>query len=158
MFKQALRALDLPELHAAKTSLYPEPFRSRMGDRVKRKLGDAFGLTQFGVNLVRLGPGGESALRHFHSHEEEFIYLLEGELVLVTNAGEQVVTAGMCVGFPANTGDAHHLVNRSAAHATYLEIGSRIAADNGHYPDDDLCWISDGKGGEVPGHKDGKPY
>lgn len=155
MFKQAVRVLDLPE---AQGSGYPEPFRSRMGDRVKRRLGEVFGLNQFGINLVHLGPGGQSALRHFHTHEEEFVYLLEGELVLVSNAGEQTMTAGMCVGFAANTGDAHHLINRSAAPAVYLEIGSRAEADNAYYPDDDLCWLSDGKGGMTRAHKDGKPY
>jgi uncharacterized cupin superfamily protein len=151
MFKQAIRALDLPEQRKVG---YPEPFATRMGDRAKRRLGEAFGLTQYGVNLVRLGPGGQSALRHFHTHEEEMIYLLEGELTLITNVGEQVMRAGMCVGFPANTGDAHHLVNRGEAVAVYLEIGSRVEADNGYYPDDDLCWLQDGTGG----HKDGSPY
>ena len=155
MFKGAVRALDVPEQRG---SGYPEPFRSRMGDRVKRRLGNAFGLTQYGVNLVRLAPGRQSALRHFHSHEEELLYLLEGELVLITNGGEQLMSAGMCVGFPANTGDAHHLVNRSDAAAVYLEIGSRIDADNGHYPDDDLCWVADGTGGVIGAHKNGAPY
>jgi uncharacterized cupin superfamily protein len=155
MFKQAVRVSDLPEVRG---NLYPEPFRSRMGDRGKHRLGEAFGLTQFGVNLVRVGPGGQSALRHFHTHEEELVYVLEGELVLVTNVGEQAVSAGMCVGFPANTGDAHHLVNRSGAHAAYLEIGSRVPDDQGYYPDDDLCWLLDGKGGAAAGHKDGSPY
>src|SRR3954468_7755177 len=126
MFKQAVQSLDLPE---HRSSLHPEPFRSRLGDRVKRKLGEAFGLTQYGVNLVRLAPGGQSSLRHFHSHEEELIYVLEGELTLVTNTGEQTMTAGMCVGFAANTGNAHHLVNRGGAVAAYLEVGSRIEAD-----------------------------
>src|SRR5690349_15416693 len=105
MSKPGIDALALPEIRG---SGYPEPFRSRMGDRAKRRLGEAFGLTQYGVNLVRLGPGGQSALRHSHSHEEEFIYLLEGELTLITNAGEQTTSPGMCVGFPANTGDGHH--------------------------------------------------
>lgn len=155
MFKQAIPAQELPE---QRSTILPEPFRARMGDRAKRKLGEAFGLTQYGVNLVRLGPGGQSSVRHFHTHEEELVYLLEGELVLVTNAGEQTMRAGMCVGFPANTGDAHHLVNRSGAEATYLEIGSRVAGDNAYYPDDDLCLLKDGKGGMVPGHKDGAPY
>src|SRR5579862_7838020 len=155
MFKQAVRTSDLPEQRA---SMYPEPYRSRMGDRAKRRLGEAFGLTQFGVNLVRLAPGGQSALRHFHSHEEELVLVLEGELVLVTNVGEQTMTAGMCVGFPANTGNAHHLVNRGSATAVYVEVGSRAEADQGFYPDDDLCWLPDGKGGVVPGHKDGSPY
>lgn len=155
MFKQAINVSELPEVRG---STYPEPFRSRMGDRVKRRLGEAFGLQQFGVNLVRLQPGGQSALRHFHTHEEELIYLLEGELLLITNVGEQTVRAGMCVGFPANTGDAHHLVNRSTKEAVYIEVGSRKDDDQGYYPDDDLCWLLDGKGGSVPGHKDGSPY
>lgn len=155
MFKQAIRVSDLPEV---RRNGYPEPFRSRMGDRVKHRLGEAFGLTQFGVNLVRLGPGGESALRHFHTHEEELVYVLEGELVLRTNGGEQAVSAGMCVGFPANTGDAHHFVNRSDADAVYVEIGSRAPDDRAFYPDDDLCWLVDEKGSAVPGHKDGTPY
>jgi len=155
MFKRAIHALDLPEHRG---SSYPEPFRSRMGERIKRRLGDPFTLTQLGANLVQLSPGGQSALRHFHSHEDELVYLIEGELVLVTNAGEQAMTPGMCVGFPANTGDAHHLVNRSRATAIYLEIGSRAGADNGHYPDDDLCWLADGKGGMVACHKDGSRY
>lgn len=155
MFKQAMIASELPEV---RSSMYPEPFRSRMGDRMKRRLGEAFGLKQFGVNLVRLQHGGQSALRHFHTHEEELVYVLEGELVLVTNVGEQVVRAGMCVGFPANTGDAHHLVNRSGKEAVYIEVGSRHDDDQGYYPDDDLCWLADGKGGVVPGHKTGAPY
>ncbi|MEO7327139.1 MAG: cupin domain-containing protein [Minicystis sp.] len=155
MFKQALPALDLPEHRKVG---YPEPFASRMGDRVKRKLSEAFGLTQYGVNLVHLAPGGQSALRHFHTHEEEMVYLLEGELVLISNAGEQVMRAGMCVGFPANTGDAHHLVNRGDSIAVYLEMGSRAEADNAYYPDDDLAWLPDGKGSATPGHKDGASY
>jgi uncharacterized cupin superfamily protein len=155
MFKQAVRALDLPEI---RRSLYPEPFRARMGDHATRRLGEAFGLKQYGINLVHLGPGGQSALRHFHSHEEELVYVLEGELVLITNVGEQHVGPGMCVGFPANTGDAHHFVNRSDAPAVYLEIGSRVPGDNGYYPDDDLCWLADDKGNRVPTHKTGKPY
>jgi uncharacterized cupin superfamily protein len=154
-FKPAVRTLDLPE---QRSSAYPEPFRSRMGDRIKRRLGEAFGLTQFGVNLVRLAPGGQSSLRHFHTHEDELVLVLEGELVLVTNTGEQPMRAGMCVGFPANTGDAHHMVNRSDATAVYVEVGSRVDPDKGHYPDDDLCWLADGKGGLAPGHKDGTPY
>ncbi|MFO0593466.1 MAG: cupin domain-containing protein [Polyangiaceae bacterium] len=155
MFKQAVVVSELPEV---RSSMYPEPFRSRMGDRVKRRLGEAFGLKQFGVNLVRLQPGGQSALRHFHSHEEELVYVLEGELVLITNVGEQTVRAGMCVGFPANTGDAHHLVNRSTSEAVYIEVGSREEDDQAFYPDDDLCWLPDGKGGMAPGHKNGAPY
>jgi uncharacterized cupin superfamily protein len=155
MFKPAIAISDLPERRG---SGYPEPFKSRMGDRTKVELGDAFGLTQFGVNHVTLGPGGMSALRHFHSHEDELVVMLEGELVLVTNLGEQLVTAGMCVGFRAGAANAHHLVNRSAGPARYLEIGSRIAVDVGFYPDDDLCWVDEGAGPVVAAHKDGRVY
>lgn len=156
MFKRPIAATDVPEVRG---SGYPEPYRSRMGDRVKHKLGDAFGLGQYGVNLVRLGPGGQSALRHFHTHEDELVYLIEGELVLVTNAGEELMKAGMCVGFPANDGNAHHFVNRGTTTAVYLEIGSRVAADSAHYPDDDLVWIRDATGKLRPHHKkDGSAY
>ena len=134
----ALPALSLPEVHG---SGYPEPFKSRMGDRVKRRLGEAFGLTQFGVNLVVLGPGGQSALRHWHTHEDEFLYLLEGELVLVTNAGEQVIRTGDCAGYRAGESDGHHLINRGDAPARYLEIGSRSEDDLAFYPDDDLMLV-----------------
>jgi uncharacterized cupin superfamily protein len=155
--------LDLPALDPAgvaesRGSLYPEPFKSRMGDRVKRRLGNACGLTQFGVNLVTLGPGGQSALRHWHSHEDEFVYVLDGELVLVTDAGEQILTAGMCAGYPAGKRDAHHFINRSGRVARYLEIGTRADADAAHYPDDDLAWAKGPGGEEIPVHKDGRPY
>ncbi len=128
-----------------------------MGDRAKRRLGNACGLTQFGVNLVTLGPGGQSALRHWHSLEDEFIYILSGELILISNAGEQVVTTGMCMGYPAGDKDAHHLINRSPQPAQYLEIGSRIKGDVGFYPDDDLMWIETEQG-TIAAHKDGSPY
>jgi uncharacterized cupin superfamily protein len=155
MFKRAIAISDLPEQRG---SGYPEPFKSLMGDRTRVALGDGFGLTQFGVNHVTLGPGGRSALRHFHSHEDELVVMLEGELVLVTNLGEQVVTAGMCVGFKASAANGHSMVNRSSVPARYLEIGSRVAADVAFYPDDDLCWLDDGKGTFITAHKDGEPY
>lgn len=154
----ALPALSVPEVHG---SGYPEPFKSRMGDRVKRRLGEAFGLTQFGVNLVVLGPGGQSALRHWHTLEEEFVYLLEGELVLVTDAGETTLRAGDCAGYPAGKGDAHHLINRGAAPARYLEVGGRCSGDMAFYPDDDLLLVvreQDGRAVETAAHKDGRPY
>jgi uncharacterized cupin superfamily protein len=150
----ALKADELPQVRG---SGYPEPFRSRMGDRSKRRLGDAFGLSQFGVNLVTLGPGGQSALRHWHTLEEEFVYVLEGELVLATDAGEQVVGAGMCAGYPAGRRDGHHLINRSREPARYLEIGTRREGDVGFYPDDDLMWIATEQG-EIAAHKDLRPY
>ena len=155
-------AMKHPAIHVSTVETvlgtsYPEPFRSRMGDRQKRKLGDRFGLSQFGVNLVNLGPGGQSALRHWHSHEDELIYILSGELVLVTNAGEQPVSAGMVVGFRAGVEDAHHLVNRSDSVAQYLEVGTRIEEDNAFYPDDDLMWdVVEGR--VIAAHKNGDPY
>jgi uncharacterized cupin superfamily protein len=147
-------AVSVPEVRG---SGYPEPFRSRMGDRVKRRLGEAFGLTQFGVNLVELGPGGQSALRHFHQHEDEFVYVLEGEVVLITDAGEQVLRAGMCAGYPAGRRDGHHMINRSAKPARYLEVGTRAPIDLCFYPDDDLMWVHT-EHGERAAHKDGRFY
>jgi uncharacterized cupin superfamily protein len=152
-----MRAKHASELEAHRRTLYPEPFHARVADREKRKLGDAFGLTQFGVNLTTLGPGCVSSLRHWHTHEDELIYVLDGELVLVTDAGEQVMRAGDVAGFPGGSTDAHQLVNRSSAPAQYLEVGSRIEADDAHYPDDDLAWKEvDGK--VIAAHKDGTPY
>lgn len=157
MIEPRLPALDPATVPEHRGSGYPEPFRSRMGDRAKRKLGDACGLTRFGVNLVTLGPGGQSALRHWHTLEDEFVYILDGEVVLVTNGGEQVLTRGMCAGYPAGRRDAHHFVNRGTAPATYLEVGNRIDGDNAFYPDDDLVWVED-ENGVYTAHKDGRRY
>jgi uncharacterized cupin superfamily protein len=155
--KPTLPALDPAEVPEKRGSGYPEPFRSRMGDRAKRVLGDALGLTRFGVNLVALGPGGQSALRHWHSLEDEFVWILEGEVVLVTNAGEQVLGPGMCAGYPAGRRDGHHLVNRSGHVARYLEIGNRIDGDACFYPDDDLL-LGDDENGPFAAHKDLRRY
>jgi len=152
-----LPALDPAAVPEVRRVGYPEPFRSRMGDRVKRRLGDACALTQFGVNLVTLAPGGQSALRHWHTLEDEFVYVLDGEVVLVTDAGEQMLAAGMCSGYPAGSRDAHHFINRSAAPARYLEIGTRVKGDMSLYPDDDLMWRDDGDG-KYAAHKDGRKY
>ena len=152
-----LPAVDPSAVPEKRGSIYPEPFRSRMGDRMKRRLGDACGLTRFGVNLVTLGPGGQSALRHWHTLEDEFVYVLTGEVVLVTNDGEQTVKAGMCAGYPAGQKDAHHFINRSAVAATYLEIGNRAEGDNAFYPDDDLMWVED-QNEVFAAHKDGRRY
>jgi uncharacterized cupin superfamily protein len=150
-----LPALDPATVPERRGSGYPEPFRSRMGDRAKRRLGDACGLTRFGVNLVVLGPGGQSALRHYHTNEDEFVYVLEGQVVLVTDAGEQTLSAGDCAGYPAGKPDGHHFINRSDAPARYLEIGNRDPEDTAFYPDDDLAFAD---GGERYVHKDGSPY
>ncbi len=152
-----LPAIDPATVPEHRGSGYPEPFRSRMGDRVKRRLGEACGLTRFGVNLVTLGPGGQSALRHWHTLEDEFVYVLSGEVVLVTDGGEQLLSPGMCAGYPAGSTDAHHFVNRSREAAVYLEIGNRTPGDTAFYPDDDLMWGEDDKG-EFAAHKDGRRY
>jgi uncharacterized cupin superfamily protein len=127
-------------------SNYPEPFRARVAARRKRKLGDALGLRNFGVNLTTLAPGAQSALRHWHATQDEFVYVVSGELVLVTDAGEQVLRAGMTAGFPAGKADGHHLLNRSKREATYLEVGDRTAGDAVTYPDDDIeARMTDGR-------------
>ncbi len=131
----AVRAEDV---EARIGSSYPEPFAAECRDRIKRVLGDLFGLTQFGVNLTTLPPGAWSAQRHWHEHEDEFIYVIEGELVLVSDDGEETLAAGACAGFPAGRANGHHLVNRSGSTARYLEIGTRSATERSHYPDIDL--------------------
>ena len=136
---------------------YPEPFFSQMGKVETRPLGDACGLSKVGVNVVVLEPEARSALRHWHSLEDEFVYVLEGELSVVTDAGEQVLRAGMCAGFPAGKRDAHHLINRSGRRARYLEIGTRNDGDDCFYPDDDMMWVTTEDGWHAA-HKDGKPY
>jgi uncharacterized cupin superfamily protein len=141
----------------ARRSNYPEPFASRMAKREKRALGDAFGLANFGVNFTRLLPGGESALLHRHSRQDEFIFILEGAPTLVTDAGEITLCPGMCAGFPAK-GVAHHLVNRTQDDVLYLEIGDRAAGDAGEYPNDDLAAALDADGQWRFTHKDGRPY
>ena len=140
-----------------KPSNYPEPFFSRMLKREKRQLGDVFGLKNFGVNLTRLMPGGESALLHRHSKQDEFIYILEGEPTLVTETGEVKLSPGMCAGFPA-AGEAHQLVNRSSQDVLYLEVGDRTPGDEGSYPKDDIQAVLGADGKWVFTHKDGRPY
>jgi uncharacterized cupin superfamily protein len=134
------------DVEARTGSGYPEPYRSRVLPREKRALGDACGLTTIGVNLTTLPPGKESSMRHWHTHEDEFVYVLEGEVVLRTDAGEEVLTAGMFAGFPAGDRDGHHLINRSDRPARYLEISNRDERDGAEYsdPDVDLAY-RDGK-------------
>jgi uncharacterized cupin superfamily protein len=154
--KIAIKAHEAPP--RAKPSNYPEPFFSRMARREKRPLGDLFGLTNFGVNLTRLAPGGESALRHAHSRQDEFVYVLEGNPTLVTDAGETRLEPGMCAGFKAGTGDAHHLVNRTSSDVLYIEVGDRTAGDEGRYPDDDIQALLGADGKWRFTRKDGTPY
>jgi uncharacterized cupin superfamily protein len=141
-----------------KPSNYPEPFYSRVLGRQKRLLGDVFGLKNFGVNLTRLVPGAISALRHAHSAQDEFIYVLEGEPVLVTEAGETPLRPGMCAGFRAGSGDAHHLINRGTRDVIYLEVGDRNAPDDVVYPDDDIRATHDAAGKRIFLHKNGRPF
>jgi len=147
-------ALDPATLAPRTSSAYPAEFRERVLPREKRALGDALGLQQFGVNLTTLFPGKESSMRHYHSHEEELVYVLEGEVVLRTDEGEQPLTAGMCAGFPAGTTNGHQLVNRSSRPARYLEIGSRDPADTIGYPDVDLAATKDESGAWVFSRKE----
>lgn len=135
---------------------YPAPFDEPCRERLRRRLGDAAGLTQFGVNLLVLPPGAWSSQRHWHTIEDEFVYVLAGEVVLVTDAGEEILRAGDCAGFPAGVRDGHHLQNRSTHAATVLEIGTRrIADDEAFYPDIDLRALA-GDAGYA--HQDGRPY
>jgi uncharacterized cupin superfamily protein len=137
-------------------SNYPQQFKSAVSGRVKKRLGDAAGLKNFGVNLVRLAPGSCSALRHWHTCQDELIYVLEGDVSLVTNSGEQVLKPGMAAGFPAGDADGHHLVNRTNSDVVYLEIGDHTLGDEVTYPDDDLIakfignnWIFGHKNGDI---------
>ena len=151
----AVRALDVAP--RAKPSTYPEPFFSRMAGREKRQLGDLFGLGNFGVNLTRLAPGGESALLHRHTRQDEFVYILEGSPTLVTEDGETLLAPGMCAGFPAG-GSAHQLVNRTAADVLYLEVGDRTPGDAASYPRDDIQADLGPDGQWLFTHKDGSAY
>jgi uncharacterized cupin superfamily protein len=151
----AINAADAPP--RTKPSNYPEPFASRMAGREKRTLGDLFGLANFGVNLTRLAPGAVSALRHAHSKQDEFIYILEGHPTLQTDEGRTRLSPGMCAGFKAGTGNGHNLVNETTQDIVYLEVGDRTPGDEGSYPDDDLrASMVEGKWRFV--RKDGTPY
>ena len=151
-------ALDPATVTPRTSSGYPtEEFRTMTAGRAKRALGDALGLTTFGVNLTTLPPGSASALRHWHRRQDEFVFVLEGELTLVTDAGEQVLGPGTCAGFPGGVPDGHHLVNRSATPATYLEVGDRLPGDAVDYPGIDLLVRATPAGWRYT-HKDGRPY
>ena len=151
----ALLAAEAPA--RTKPSNYPEPFFSRMSGREKRPLGDLFGLTNFGVNLTRLAPKAVSALRHAHTKQDEFIYILQGHPVLHTDEGRTPLAPGMCAGFKAGTDNGHCLINESAEEVVYLEVGDRTPGDEGRYPDEDLkALLVEGKWQFA--HKDDTPY
>lgn len=147
--------IDLSAVPVRKGTGYPEPFDAPCADRTRRRLGDAGGLQDFGVNLMTLPPGGWSSQRHWHSHEDEFVFVLEGELMLVEDDGATPLRAGECAAFPKGTGNGHHLKNLSSVVAVYLEVGSR-------HPDDlTTCSDVDMQSSNVDGrfvHKDGSPY
>lgn len=150
-------ALDTRDVSPETGSTYPAKFAALVSGRTRRRLGNVFGLTQFGVNLVELAPGAASSQRHWHSREDEFVLIVDGTLTLVTDEGETELHSGMMAGFPAGVANGHHLVNRSDRPATYFEVGSRVAGDEGDYPDIDMRVVwADGRRRFV--HKDGTPY
>lgn len=151
----AVVAADVPV--RAKPSMYPEPFASRMAGRSKRQLGEVFRLSNFGVNLTTLAPGASSALRHAHTRQDEFVYILSGTVTLHTDEGRALLHPGMCAGFKAGTGDAHRLVNETQDDVVYLEVGDRTAGDEASYPDDDIkAMLVEGKWAFT--RKGGDPY
>jgi len=147
--------IDIAAVPERKGVGYPPPFAALSAERIRRRLGNAGGLTDFGVNLMRLPPGNWSSQRHWHSHEDEFVYVLEGELVLIEDGGETLLRAGDCAAFAKNSGNGHHMINRSASTAVYLEVGSRQPEDL------TTCSDIDMKSANADGrfvHKDGTPY
>ena len=147
--------IDLNDVPEHKVSNYPAPFDLEVGKRINQRLGDAGGLTQFGVNLIQLHPGSWSGQRHWHSLEDEFVYVISGEITLITDHGEQIMHAGDCAAFPANTPNGHHVINKSQSVAVCLEVGSRNANDCVVYSDIDMVFEPKIEG---YAYKDGTPY
>ena len=150
-------AVQAAKLACRRGTRYPPQFDAPCAAREKRALGDAFGLTDYGVNLVTLPPGAWSSQRHWHSREDELIYVLDGRPTLITDAGRTPLAPGMCAGFRAGDGNGHHLVNETDAPVTYLEVGSRRDDDDVEYPDIDMRIADRGRGGRFS-RKDGTPY
>ena len=149
--------IDISALPLRTGTGYPEPLRDMVKGRERKALGDAGGLTQFGVNYTRLKPGAASAHRHWHEREDELVFVLEGELVLVEDDGETTLAPGDAATFKAGVANGHHLVNRSNRDAMLLEIGTRSAHERCHYPDVDLEFVSDDNGDRYV-HRSGEPY
>jgi uncharacterized cupin superfamily protein len=149
--------VDIAKVPVKSGTFYPAQFQAECKGRHKQALGDAIGLTQFGVNITRIEPGQTSALRHSHEQEDEFIYMLEGELVLAENDGEVALKAGDAAGFKAGSGVAHRLINRSNRDAVYFEVGTRAKTERVHYPDVDLELVRDEKGRRYQ-RRNGEPY
>jgi uncharacterized cupin superfamily protein len=156
--KPAPPAFDPAEVAESNATTYPEPLRAPNQKRYNRRLGNHAGLKNFGVNLTRIIPGGQSSYRHAHSTQDEFIWVLEGEVVMETNAGAQILAPGMCAGFPAGTGDAHRFVNRSDADVLLLVVGDRSANDEVTYPEVDLHGRLGADGKYTFTRKDGTTY
>lgn len=150
--------IDIAALTETNSTGYPEPFRALVAGRFRKALGDAGGLTQFGVNLCRLAPGSASSQRHWHTHEDELVYVLEGEATLIEDDGETLLRAGDAAAWKAGATNGHHLVNRSRRDVLLLEIGSRDPQDGGGYSDIDMKVVSDPDGNAVYLHNDGTPY
>ena len=151
-------AFDPLDVEAIERNPYPPPNDAVLNGKKRRALGDPHGLTKFGVNLTELAPGAVSALRHWHSAEDEFIYVTEGTPTLVTDAGEQVLAPGMCACFPAASGDAHRLENRSDAVVRFLEVGNRSESEHVTYPDDDMVMHREGTTIRNFTRLDGSPF
>jgi uncharacterized cupin superfamily protein len=149
--------IDLDAVKVRSGTSYPEPFAQIVAGREWQSLGDAAGLTQFGVNLMRIKPGAASSARHWHEQEDEFVYMIEGELVLVEDEGETIVKPGDAAGFKAGVANGHHLVNRTGRDAVFLVVGTRAARERCHYPDIDLVHDQDGDRYRLT-HKSGEPY
>jgi uncharacterized cupin superfamily protein len=149
--------IDIAKLPTDARTNYPAPFDRAVLSRERKRLGNAAGLGQFGVNLTTLKPGAASALRHWHQKEDELVYMLEGEVVLIEDDGETVLRPGDAAGFKADNPNGHHLVNRTNREARYLEIGTRSKHDRVEYPDVDMLMIRDDKGARYT-HKNGEPY
>jgi uncharacterized cupin superfamily protein len=149
--------IDIANLPTDTRTGYPPPYDRVVVGRIRKRLGNAAGLDQFGVNLTTLKPGAASALRHWHEKEDELIYVLKGEIVLVEDGGETVLKPDDAAGFKANTPNGHHLINRTQSDAVYLEIGTRSKNERAEYPDVDLLVIRDDKGIRYT-HKNGEPY
>jgi uncharacterized cupin superfamily protein len=151
-------AFDPMSLAESNATLMPAPLRAKNQMRWSRRLGAAAGLTNFGVNLTRIVPGGQSSYRHAHTLQDEFVWVLEGRPTLVSDAGEQLLEPGLCAAFPKGTGDGHHFVNRTETDVLLLVVGDRTPGDEVLYPDDDLHGRPTAEGGYVFTHKDGSPW
>jgi uncharacterized cupin superfamily protein len=149
--------IDIEAIPLLNATGYPEPFRHIVAGRSFQRLGNAAGLTQYGVNLVTIAPGGASSARHWHENEDEFVYMVDGELVLIENEGETIMKAGDAAGFKAGVANGHQFVNRSGRDARFLVVGTRAPSERGHYPDIDLAYHGDGKTVRYT-RKSGEPY